>query len=135
MHEKKFKSKLKFKKDKENQEVELLKSQLARALADYDNLTKRVERERRESVEYSNLKLILKLLPVLDMLYEAQKHLNDSGIGLTIKEFEEVFKSEGLERITIKNGESVFDESLHEAIEVVAGSDKDNIICEEVVSG
>ena len=51
-------------KTNENQE---LKAQLVRALADYDNLRKRVEREKEEFEKLANLKLVIRLLPVLDI--------------------------------------------------------------------
>lgn len=120
---------------KVNPEVEILKSQLARALADYDNLTKRVERERQDVYKSAKHKLILKLLPVLDMLYEAQKHLNDSGIALTVSAFEDVLREEEVLEINPKEGEE-FNEELHEAIEVDKKEGlKDNQIISCVLRG
>ena len=52
---------------------------LARALADYDNLSKRVERERQDLGKIASVGLVLKLLPVLDNLESAQVHLKGSG--------------------------------------------------------
>jgi molecular chaperone GrpE len=113
---------------KTNQEVEVLKNQLARALADYDNLRKRVEREKAVFEKTANVNLAIKLLPVLDILRTAQKHLNDPGIGLTIKEFEEALGSEEIEEIPAHAGEE-FNPELHEAVEVVEdGKDKAKII-------
>lgn len=100
-----------------NAEVELLKNQLARALADYDNFRKRTEAREGELKFVITAKVVIKFLPVLDLLYEAQKHLNDSGIALTINAFEDVLKEEGVLEINPKEGES-FNEELHEAIEV-----------------
>lgn len=103
--------------DSKKTEVELLREQLARALADYDNFRKRTEREREELKAFLTGKLVVRFLPVLDQLYEAQKHLKDGGLALTINSFEETLKSEGIERIEPKEGED-FNEELHEAIEV-----------------
>ena len=125
------------KKDKvdSKDELENFKNQLARALADYDNLKKRVEKEKEEYRKFANLILITKLLPVFDMLEDAQKHLNDSGLAITMKEFAEVLEEEGVQRINAKEGEQ-FDENLHEAVEVVKGSKKeDGKIVEEIMSG
>lgn len=119
--------------DKVHLELENMKSMLARALADYDNLSKRVERDRTEIVKYSSLTVISKLLPVLDMLEVAQKHLQDAGLAIGLTEFKKVFSEEGLTEINPKIGDS-FDENLMEAIEVVKGQ-RDNTIAEVVLPG
>lgn len=99
-------------------EEENLKNQLARSLADYDNLRKRVERERQDFEKTANLTLAIKLLPVLDILKTAQKHLHDPGITMTIDEFENALRSEGIVEVNARPGEE-FNPQLHEAIEVV----------------
>ena len=114
-------------------EVDQLRNQLARALADYQNLVKRVEREKVEFEKFSNLKLILRLLPVLDILKQAQVHTKDAGVAITIKEFEEALKAEGIEELKAEKG-AEFDPDLHEVVEVVSGKDN-NIISEVVLSG
>ena len=67
-----------------------LKSQLVRALADYDNLRKRVEREKEDIKNFASLGIVIRLLPIYDMLQDAQKHLNDSGLAITIGELEKL---------------------------------------------
>jgi molecular chaperone GrpE len=114
-------------------EFEDLKNQLARALADYDNLRKRVERERKQVEKIAGAKFALKALSVFDMLEDAQKHLKDSGISLTIEEFEKVLKDEGVEKIEAGPG-TKFDEELHEAVEVVK-TGKDGKIADVVLIG
>ena len=86
---------------------EELKNQLARALADYDNLVKRVEREKSEHRQLLVSRFVLQLLPILDTLYDAQNHLSDSGLAITIKEFEELLKSEGVEQIAVTRGDKL----------------------------
>lgn len=110
-----------------------LKNQLARALADYDNLRKRVEREREQVEKIAGAKFALRALSVFDMLEEAQKHLKDSGIALTIEEFEKVLKDEGIEKIEAGPGKK-FNEELHEAVEIVKNG-KDNKIAGVVLTG
>lgn len=104
------------KKDTKTKEI-ILSNQLARALADYDNLRKRVEKEKQIFEKVSNLRLVVKLLPVLDIIKKSQAHVKDPGIALTVKEFEEALKSEGVEEIKVKVGEE-FDPEIHEAVEV-----------------
>jgi len=105
---------------KKNEQIQtvVLKTQLARALADYDNLRKRVEREKEDFEKYANLKLAIRLLPVLDVLREAQKHIGDPGIAITITQFEDALKGEGIEEIKVNPGDE-FNPQLHEVIEVV----------------
>jgi molecular chaperone GrpE len=114
-----------------NLQVEELKSQLARALADYDNLRKRTERQREDFSKLANLTLIVKILPVFDMLVIAQKHIGDAGLEIAIGEFREVLKSEEVEEIKVAAGD-VFDEAIHEAVEVESGTENK---LEAVLSG
>lgn len=102
---------------KKDEELKILKEQLARALADYDNLQKRMRLGQEQQRYIIKAQIIGGFLPVFDMLYGAQKHLNDSGLGLAIKELEESLASEGLEKICPECGEP-FTENLHEAVEV-----------------
>lgn len=119
-------------------EVDTLKNQLARALADYDNLRKRVEREREEFGRLAKVMIVARLLPIYDMIEGAQKHLKDSGLAITIDEFTKILKEEGIEKIEVKPGDK-FDEELHEAIEVidssVDGKGNEGEISEAVLSG
>jgi len=110
-----------------------LKDQLARALADYDNLKKRTNEEKTTWMKFSSLNIISKLLPVLDMIENAQKHLQDQGLAISIGEFINVLKDEGLVVINPNIGDE-FNEDEMEAIEVVEGT-SDNVISEVVVPG
>lgn len=103
-----------------------LKNQLARTLADYDNLVKRVERERGEVKKFLSLRLILKFLSVLDGFENAQEHLKDQGLAISIGEFKKVLSEEGLTEIKPEVG-TEFDENTMEAVEVVDG-ERDNVI-------
>ncbi|KKR15126.1 MAG: Protein GrpE [Candidatus Levybacteria bacterium GW2011_GWA1_39_32] len=111
-----------------------LKNQLARALADYDNLRKRVEREREDLEKLAGLKLILRILPILDNLKTAQNYLKDAGLAITIGELENILKDEGVEEIKPNKGDN-FDHNLHEVTEVVENCKEKNKIEEVVLSG
>lgn len=119
--------------DKVHTELESLKGMLARALADYDNLSKRVERERREMGKIASVGVTIRLLPVLDNLESAQEHLKDQGLAISIGEFKKVLNEDGLTEIRPKIGDE-FNHETMEAIEVVPGA-KDNIIAEVVLVG
>ena len=121
------------KEDKVRNELEIVKGMLARALADYDNLAKRVDRERADLSKIASVGVIVKLLPVIDNLERAQEHIKDSGLAIAIGEFINVLKDEGLTVINPSVGDE-FDENTMEAIEVVAGT-SDNTVAEVVLSG
>jgi len=103
-------------KSKTGDRVKMLEAQLSRALADYDNLAKRIEREKEETGVIASLGIVVNLLPVFDMLVQAQQHLKDSGLAITIKEFQDVLSEEGVDQINVKVGDK-FDENLHEAVD------------------
>ncbi len=113
-------------KDKVHLELENVKAMLARALADYDNLSKRVERERQDLGKLASISVIIKLLPVLDNLEAAQIHLKDQGLAISIVEFKKVLSEEGLTEISPKVGDE-FNPGAMEAIEAVAGKDKGKV--------
>lgn len=103
-----------------------LEDQLKRALADYQNLERRVEEERRLLNRLSSALLIEKFLPVLDNLESAQAHLNDQGLEIVIKQFKDILSSEGVEEIQADGQE--FDPNLHEATEVTEGKNDNRVV-------
>ena len=119
--------------DKVHLELESVKAMLARALADYDNLSKRVEREREVLGKVASVGILTKLLPVLDNIEAAENHLKDPGLAICISEFKRVLNEEGLIEIKPKVGDD-FDENTMEAIEVIKGL-SDNTIAEVVLGG
>lgn len=84
------------KQNEENKEFENLENQLKRALADYQNLEKRIASEKSIWILSANKELIKKLLPALDDLYLTNKHLEDEGLRLTIQKFFGILNQEGL---------------------------------------
>ncbi|HJY98325.1 MAG TPA: nucleotide exchange factor GrpE [Patescibacteria group bacterium] len=114
-------------------EVDLLKAQLVRALADYDNLIKRVEREKNDIEKLVSLRLLLKLLLILDGLESAQEHLKDQGLAISISEYKRALAEEGLTEIKPKVGDE-FDHEIMEVVEVTGGG-SDNKISEVVLAG
>ncbi len=103
-----------------------LDSQLKRAVADYQNLEKRVSEGRSELTNYVGAEIIRRLLPVLDHLEQSLSGISDEerqsgwakGVELAVKEFNQVLQSEGLEEI-VADGQ--FDPSLHEAVDTRDG--------------
>jgi len=73
-----------------------LNEKLARSLADYANLEKRIEAQRQFFFTMAVSSMITKLVDVLDDLYLAQEHLKDKGLEIAINKFISLLKSEGL---------------------------------------
>ena len=96
-----------------------LENKWKRALADYANLEKRIDSEKQSFVKYSNLKLLEKLLPILDDLERAEKHLKDQGLILAVNKLREILKNEGVEEIKAQGEE--FQPEAMEAIEIIEG--------------
>ncbi|TSC90220.1 MAG: molecular chaperone GrpE [Microgenomates group bacterium Gr01-1014_5] len=101
------------------EETEDLKNRLARALADYQNLVKRLEREQGEIYLRATRNFVEDLLPVFDDLERAQVHLQDQGLGMGMEHLQRVLDSHGVAEITAKTGDE-FDSGIHEAIDSVS---------------
>lgn len=104
------------------QKIEELENQNKRLLADYRNLEKRVDAQRRDWILEANKKLLLNLLPVLDTLMLAEKHSKgDQTLGLSVRQFLDILGQEGVEKI--KTEGISFDPNLMECIVTVEGED------------
>lgn len=116
-------------------DVKNLQSQLVRALADYDNLKKRVEREQEELVRYANQRLVEKLLPIMELFEKVKAHLTDPGLELAVLELKNVIKELGVVEINPGLGEK-FNEEVHEVVETVEKpGTEEGTIAEVLVKG
>lgn len=124
------------KKQVNNQELDDLKNQMARALADYANLQKRSEDERNSMYKLASISFMTKILPILDNLKQAQNHVNDSGIAIIIGQLETLAKEEGFEEVKINVGDE-FNEETSEAIDIVETLEENdnNKVSEVILSG
>ena len=109
-----------------------LEDRLKRALADYQNLEKRVEEERKLLSKLSASLLIEKLLPVLDNLEKAQVHLKDEGLEIVLKQFNDILTGEGVEEIAAEGAQ--FNPNFHEAVESQQG-EHDNVVIKVLTKG
>ncbi len=116
-----------------------LEVQLKRAVADYQNLERRISEGRSEFTNWANRELVLKLLAVLDHLELATQGVGEEeksssgwfkGVEMAVKQFKEVLRSEGLEEI---GADGQFDPSLHEAVDTRDGDD--NMVLEQTKKG
>ncbi len=149
--EKSEKKEEKQKRDKENLSKELEKCQKKmreylegwqRERANFLNYKKEEIERVSEMIKFGNEEMILKILPVLDNLEKSQEHIPDNlkdtdyvkGMRQIIKQFQEILKSLGVERIESLGKK--FDPRFHEAIEEVEVEGKEKgIIVKEVLVG
>ena len=108
-----------------------LENKLKRALADYQNLSKRIEKDKLEFVKFASASLIDKLLLVLDDLERAQAHLKNKGLNLAINQFKNILKSENVTELKLKN--TVFDPLTADCVELVSG--KKNLVISIIKKG
>jgi molecular chaperone GrpE len=107
--------------NQKSEEIKDLENQVKRTLADYQNLQKRVLGERKDWIRSANKELILRLLPSLDTLILAQKHIKDQGLDLSVQQFLDALKNEGLQRIEAEG--KYFDPNIMEAVEAEEGEE------------
>lgn len=113
------------------EKIEELENQNKRVLADYRNLENRVQNERGEWILKANKQLLLNILPVLDTLMQASKHSKDQSLILSVQQFLDILKKEGVVKIEAE-GKS-FDPNLMEGIQTVEG--EEGKAAEEVRAG
>ena len=113
-------------------ELAELKDKYARVHADFDNIKKRLEREKYTAVEYSNEKFAKDMIPVIDALQMAltstatvtdpQEHLDklNEGIELTLKQFTTSLEKHG---VTMVSHDEPFDPNIHNAVQAVDSED------------
>ncbi|MDP2926520.1 MAG: nucleotide exchange factor GrpE [bacterium] len=113
-----------------------------RARADFLNY-KKDEMERIQTlIEYANEEMILKILPLLDNMELAEKHLSDDlknneyvkGLLQIKAQFSDFLKNQGVESIEAIGKK--FDPALHEVVEEVEAKGKElGTVAEEVQKG
>jgi molecular chaperone GrpE len=123
---------VKSKRPEAEEQIRELTTQLAemeanwkRALADYQNAQKRQQQQQQLMAQLACSQLVERLLPALDHLELAASHLNDSGLAMVAKQFEDALAAEGISVIEAA-GED-FDPNRMECIEQVPGT-KDKVI-------
>lgn len=111
----------------ESDKIKALEEKYIRAYAEFDNVKKRLEREKYQSLEYANEQILKDFLPILDTLesaLESTKNVDSEamektlektreGIALTIDNFLKAFSKHSVERIST---EGEFDPNVHNAI-------------------
>lgn len=129
----------------DSSDIDALKSQLdewkdkyVRAHADFENVKKRLERDKNKALEYAYEKIAKDLLPIIDTLDRAKEAAKDhsailEGINLTQDNLLKALQKHGIEEIST-SGE--FDPNLHECIMQVQNEElKDGDIAQVLQKG
>ncbi len=123
-------------------EIEALKDQLLRTVAESENIRRRASRDVENAHKYANEKLLEDLLPVLDSLEKALELPDQSddakavleGIEISLRIFRETLERSGV-AIVDPIGEP-FDPSKHEALAMVPSEEVEpNSVIEVIQKG
>lgn len=115
------------------EEMQNLKNQLARALADYQNLERRIASDKDSWIKYAGANIISEMLPILDTLKAAYKAKpDDETLALIIKHFESTLEHLGV--TSVQAAGQAFDPNSMECLEVTQG-EPENLVAEEVAKG
>ena len=129
----------------ENKELEELKSKSEEYLngwkrerADFMNYKKDEMERISQLVKYANEEIILKLLPVIDNICLAEKHLPQNeefskGFSMIKKQLEEFLKEEGIEAIETLG--KPFDPNTMETIGEIESEGESGTVAEEAQKG
>ena len=122
------------------QEAKDLRNEMLRMRAETDNLRKRLQKEKQDSVQFANERLIKQLIPIFENLDRALKAPDTNvdslkeGVQLTSDQVLALFKKENVEPIQAV-GEP-FDPSIHEVLSQIESNDHDeNTVIEEFSKG
>lgn len=128
--------------NEEKKRSEELLTRLKYMQADFDNYRKRLERQMDEIKRYSNERLVVQLLDIVDELELAIKSARSSdsketliqGVEMTLNNLKKVLQKEGVS--PIDSLDKPFDSSKHEAISKVEKDDaKECTVVEELRKG
>ena len=123
-------------------EMEALKDQLLRTVAESENIRRRASRDVENAHKYANEKLLEDLLPVLDSLEKALELPNQSddakavleGIEISLRIFRETLERGGV--LVVDPLGEPFDPSRHEALAMVPNEEVEpNSVIEVVQKG
>jgi len=132
------------KKDTQHEErIAELTADLQRTRADFENYRKRVDAEKTQAREAGRNAAIMKLLPVIDTIERATRHIPEDladnkwaqGVAGLSRNLDKTLAGLGLEKIVAEPG-TVFDPELHEAIQFDEDAEgEEEVIAEELQPG
>lgn len=102
-----------------------------RVLADFQNLQRRAQTDRTQTIQRANADLLLDLLPTLDHLEMAMKHFTDPSLSMIAGDLHKTLANYGVTRITTIGEE--YNAETMEVVETEPG--KQNIVLREMLPG
>ena len=132
--------------NKLEEEIETLKEEKIRLLAEMENLRKRFEREKVETIKFGSINLARDILSPADNLERALSALPEKeeysqnitnlveGLKMVLKEFKNILERHGVKKIEAMDKK--FDHNFHQAMMEVEKDDVDEgTVVQEVQSG
>ena len=132
--------------DNLEKEIETLKEEKIRLLAEMENLRKRFEREKVETIKFGSINLARDILSpgdnlerALDALPEDENHSESiknliDGLKMVLKEYKSSLEKHGVKKIETLNQK--FDHNLHQAMMEIENNDvEEGTVVQEVQSG
>ena len=132
--------------DSLEKEIETLKEEKIRLLAEMENLRKRFEREKVETIKFGSINLARDILSpgdnlerALDALPEDENHSESiknliDGLKMVLKEYKSILEKHGVKKIETLNQK--FDHNFHQAMMEVENNDvEEGTVVQEVQSG
>ena len=115
-------------------ELEEQKEKYLRAYADFENMKKRLERDKSSAVSFANETFAKDLLSVIDSFESAISSMEQiegdeavekikEGVSLTFEQLLKVMKKHGVEEVA---NEGVFDPNFHQAIQQVESDEHES---------
>ena len=127
-------------------EIETLKEEKIRLLAEMENLRKRFEREKVETIKFGSINLARDILSpgdnlerALDALPEDENHPESiknliDGLKMVLKEYKSILEKHGVKKIETLNQK--FDHNFHQAMMEVENNEvEEGTVVQEVQSG
>ena len=132
--------------NKLEEEIETLKEEKIRLLAEMENLRKRFEREKIETIKFGSINLARDILSPADNLERALSALPEKeeysqniknlveGLKMVLKEFKNILERHGVKKIEAIDNK--FDHNFHQAMMEVERDDvEEGTVVQEVQSG
>ncbi|GHV01471.1 protein GrpE [Campylobacterota bacterium] len=122
------------------EQLKASEERFVRAYAEFENIKKRLEKEKYQAIDYASEQFAKDLLPVMDALemalkIEDQSHYEQlkEGVNLTKSALLKAFEKHGISPVTHENG---FDPNIHEAImQVSSDTLEENAIAQVMQQG
>lgn len=125
--------------EQKQKEIEDHVDTLKHLQADFQNFTKRVEKDKTEFALYSSYKVLAKLISVIDAYEKALENLRASctpeqvnGLEMINKQLHRLLEEEGVKAIPAIGNK--LDPFKHDVVDIVNG-DEDNVVIAEVQKG